>query len=277
MLWLCTIPNVSLLKGCTNLVSLSLAGETLLAEETLSADLEESHNEAFLEIIVWLKECKRLQNLGLTNLRSAPSLMATILLAKTINLNSLVLTSREYGGFIMRNSDEFHQALASQTNLQSLRLKGGLDEPRSYELKDSDVLVESLSKLINLMDLRVAELSNLFADRHIVQLASSLPKLEVWLTRGFGLTDAVWGQVASLRSLRRLDLGTVTRFTADGILDFINKLGPGNTGLVLSVMNLTMSCWVEQELIREMIAKKVEGNLEYTSDNRKWVIGRGDY
>lgn len=44
-------------------------------------------------------------------------------------------------------------------------------------------------------------------------------------------------QLRLLRSLRRLEFSAVTHFTADGMLDFIGKLGIGNKGLVLDVMN----------------------------------------
>ncbi|MCJ1267316.1 hypothetical protein MMC22_007201 [Lobaria immixta] len=247
-----TLPTLSLLKGCTNLVSLSLAG--IGYDDT---DLEESYKYAYLEIINWLKECKKLRILAFSKLFSAPSLMAPILLEESIHLTSL-----EYESYDFPDSKKFHQALANQTSLQSLWLKGDTDEGDV-----SDTLVESLSNLVNLTDLRLREVSDTFSDRHILQLANSLPKLEVWSTSGYGLTDAILGAVASLRSLRRLDIGALTSFTADGILGFVERLGPGNKGLILAVMNADMDSELsgpEQELIQERIARKVEGRFEFT-------------
>lgn len=245
------VPNISLLKGCTNLVSLSLAGNGIAID-----DIEKSHNDDFLETVAWLKRCKKLRVLAFTKFFSAPSLMTPILLE-----NSIRLTSLGYEGFAVRETENFYQALANQTSLQSLYLKGHLDAP------ETDVVVESMSKLVNLTDLHLREVSEYFGDRHIMQLASSLPKLEVWSTSGYQLTDAIWAQVASLRSLRRLDLNALTSFTADGILEFIEELGPGNKGLVLAVMNADTDSDLsleEQDLIQDTIAQNVEGRFEFT-------------
>lgn len=138
----------------------------------------------------------------------------------------------------MSYTQVFYQALANQTSLQSLWLRGGLD-PRSGDdnAEITDNLAESLSKLVNLTDLRLFEISGCFADRHIVHIASSLPKLEFWSTSGLLLSDVIWGEVACLRSLRTLHLRSMPRFTPDGIIDFLEKLGAGNKGLSLFVWN----------------------------------------
>lgn len=254
-----TIPKVWLLKGCTNLVTLSLAGNGRAIY-----DLEASHNEAFLETVAWLKGCKKLRILAFTKFFSAAALMTPILLE-----NDIRLTSLEFEGFAMQDAKKLHQALVNQTSLQSLWLKGDVDEMAT----EADLIVESLSKLVNLTDLHMTETSEYFIDRHIVQLASSLPKLEVWSTSGYGLTDAIWGEVASLRSLRKLDITAFTSFTADGILDFVRNLRPGNQGMVLAVMNADVDSALsvaDQELIQETIAQKVGGRFEFT-------LSRGDY
>ena len=100
-----------------------------------------------------------------------------------------------------------------------------------------------------------------------MRLASSLPKLEVWSISG-ELHDDIWDAVASLRSLRRLEFSAVTYFMADGILDFIEKLEMGNTGLVLDVMNSKSKLsWVEQGLIRGKITAEIRGEFKF-SHNR---------
>lgn len=245
-------------------------------------NLAELDKKAFLEMVAWLKECKKLRFLALNSVCYAPALIASVLSENTIHLTSLILTapvSRQYEGFIMRDTEEFLHALANQTSLQRLWLKGGLEEHTKYEINSFKGLVDSLSKLVNLMDLRLTEFSDLFFDRHIVQLAGHLPKLEVWSTRGFGLTDAIWGKVASLRSVRALNFGPVTSFTAEGILEFISKLGPGNKGLILVLgeMSIGTITGAERKLIEERLAEKVGGTLEYDiSDDRPGIIRRGD-
>lgn len=256
-----TIHEISLLKGFTNLVSLSLAGPPLLP-----IDLQKWYNDAFLEIVAWLKECKLLRILAITKFLLGPALMVQILLESGIQLTSL-----EYEGYVTLDTAEFHKALEGQSSLQCLGLK---EEHRIVQAacskESSDALVESLSKLVNLTDLRLTGSSDHFVDRHVMQLARSPPKLEVWSIRGFELTDVIWGELTSLRSLRWLDLGAVTRFTTYGILNFIEKLGPGNKGLVLSIVNLDLSYGVKYQLIQEIMAKMVEGRLGDTSDARNW-------
>lgn len=266
------IPKLPALKGCTNLVSLALAGD-----ERCKLNLEKSH-QIFLKTATWLKECKKLRILAFANVPGAPALMAPILLDDSIHLTTL-----RYTGVVMPDTKSFHQALANQLSLQTLWLEGVLDEEtlpystrwqqQNLWLKgnmdedslDADILVESLSQLFNLKTLHlVSWITTSFEDRHIMQLASSLPTLEVWSTSGNRLTDAIWGEVASLRSLQRLDLGPLAIFTVDGILDFIEKLGPGNLGLELFVKNTKPMPWTKEKWIEEIIAKKVKGRFHFT-------------
>lgn len=244
-----TISNLWLLKGCTNLVSLSLDGNWLGTTET-----QQSRRWFFLETGAWLKQCKKLRILAFTNF-NANALVVPILLEESIRLTSL-----KYEYYRTRDTDVFFQALAFQTSLQSLWLK---ERASQYSLHGLNfkILVNSLSNLVSLTDLDL-RFSDFFINRHIMPLACSLPKLEVWSINGCGLTDAIWGEIASLRSLRRLG------FTADGILDFVKKLGPSVEGLVLSVSGEEilyddLSC-VDQELIQETIAKRVQGRFVYT-------------
>ncbi|MCJ1267871.1 hypothetical protein MMC22_007757 [Lobaria immixta] len=247
-----TIQELWLLKDCTNLVSLSLAGRALCV-----IPVQIFHWGALLKTVAWLKECKKLRILSVTNMLSAHALTAPILLENDIHLISL-----EYqGGDGFPESEMFYKALPNCTSLQYLDLK----EDNEMKEEEADRVVESLSKLVNLTDLCLGEESYLLTDRQVARLARSLPKLKNWSTDGYELTDAIWSPLASLRSLRRVHLGVYSNFTAYGMLDFLEKLGPGNKGLVITVMyedpdNSGFSLRV-QELIREEIAKKVEGSF----------------
>lgn len=251
------IIKISLLNGCTNLVSLVLAGKGMV-----NVDLEISHPDVFLETVAWLKGCKNLRNLSFDDIFFAPALMARILSEESIRLTSLRCT----GAVIMQDTEEFHKVLAKQTTLKSLNLQPTADVPQ-----DPDLQVESVAKLVNLKNLHLGGESDFFFDRHIAQLASSLPNLEVWSMTGSRLTDAIWGKVASLSSLRRLELDFLSSFTVEGILDFIKKLGPGNKGLVLSTINTHLDFFAptlveHQELIKQRIAQKVGGRFELAGD-----------
>ena len=246
------IPAISFLKGCTSLVSLSLAENGVATQ-----DLEKRHNDVFLETVAWLRECKGLKTISMTKMLSATGLLTPVLLENSINLTKL-----ELEGYSMSESGDFHRALASQTSLQALWLKGESSDLGS----DVDILVESLSKLENLTDLRLREISDYFLDNHICKLAQCLSKLETWWTSGYAITDAIWKDVVCLHCLRDLNLSAVTRFTADGIMSFVLSLGSGNKGLVL---NVTMGdedfhlSEEEQSIIKETIGSQVGGRFDF--------------
>lgn len=246
------IPALSTLKECINLTNL------VLAENGIgTVDLVEKHNESFLEIVAWLRQCTKLRNITVARLLSATAILTPILLEHNIQLTHL-----ELEGYVMSQSKEFHHALVHQPSLQFLRLKG----ESSLSSSDADVLVESLSKLENLTDLRLHDISDYFMDEHIRTLAKSLHKLEIWASSGYAITDAIWGDVGSLRYLRSLYFSAMTRFTANGIMDFILNLGPGNKDLILSVTMADPDSDLSEEeksMITETINSKVEGRFEF--------------
>ena len=247
-----SIPALSMLKGCTNLTSFLLSENGLATQ-----DLEKSNKDIFLEVVAWLCQCKRLRTISLYNLLSAPALLTPVLLESGIHLTKLALE-----GYLMSESRDFHRALSQQTSLQDLWLKGeSSDNP-----EDVDLLVESLSKLENLTDMRLQDVSDYFLDKHFCTLARSLRRLEVWESNGYAISDDIWSDMASLKSLRRLEFNAQTRFTSDGIMDFILNLGPGNNGLLLNIAmqdvdyNLTDE---EQSMIRENLTSKLNGRFDF--------------
>ena len=242
--------RLSLLNGCTNLVSLSLA-EGLV--ETLNNITPRAR---FREIVAWLEECKNLKIFACTHI---PSLVELVVSNKSIHLTSL-----EYKGSVMWETQLIHErlygALVNQKSLQCLWLDEVGNGQYDQAALNVDNLVDSLSKLVNLKDLRMGKLSNYFIDKHVVQLATSLPKLEVWFMTGRCFTDGIWPEVASLGSLRRLKLDA-GRISSRGILDFIKKLGPGNKGLNLYMRHGSDNkLWcLHRQLIEEKIREKVKG------------------
>ena len=241
-----------MLKMCTNLTSLLLSENGVATQ-----DLEKRHNDIFLEVVSWLCQCKGLRTISLYNLLSAPALLTPVLLESSIHLTKLALE-----GYLMPESRDFHRALSHQTSLQDLWLKGeSSDNP-----EDVDLLVESLSKLENLTDMRLQEVSDYFRDEHFCTLAKSLQRLEVWESSGYAIGDAIWSDMASMKSLRRLEFNALTRFTSDGIMEFILNLGSGNNGLLLNIamqdvdFNLTDE---EQIIIKEMMTSRVDGRFDF--------------
>lgn len=246
------MPAISNLKECTKIITLSLKGAAFL-------DIEKSHHDVFLETIEWLQECKNLETVSFSRISCAPALMTPILMGNNHNITKMQLG---YVRMSHRNLNAFFQALGNQTSLRSLWLDGSWSEI----FDGTRFLVESLSKLTNLTDLQLQDISDWFSNDDIMKLAGSLTKLEVLVTSGSGITDVIWDAVASLESLRRLDLMATTTFTAGGILKFVQDLKPGNKGFLLAIMmaehssDLTVE---EQSLIRDTLAKNVEGKFEF--------------
>lgn len=246
--------QVSLLKTCTNLVSLSLSEHI----PPNLVGLKQKNKIASVETVAWLKACKKLRNLTFAEFSGASTLLAPILLENSIRLTSLAYKSHRFSDI-----EKLLPALASQTSLQFLCLKE-IDFMGDTE-KRANTLVKCLSNLVNLTELHTSKMYGDFTNWHIFQLASSLPKLEVWSTSGYELTDRIWGGVASLRSLRTLIFDAQTIFTFGGILNcFVEQLGPGNRGLFLNVRNSGRNfSRKEQNLIQERINQKVGGEFDF--------------
>ncbi|KAL9129189.1 MAG: hypothetical protein Q9217_002293 [Psora testacea] len=246
-----SMQHLSNLKACTNLESL------WLENITATQDLENRYNDVFIEMVDWLCQCKNLRAIFISKFAKSPGLLAPVMKENGINIVSLVLE-----GYSMIGNADFHQALALQIGLRSLYLKGEGSERAS----DNDIFVKSLSKLVNLVDLRLNLIAEGFSEYHIRILAQNLSKLETFWTGGFGITDDIWADIASLRSLKRLEFSADTRFTANGILDFIHSLGPGNTGFALNVMMQDTDCDIseeEQSMIRDTLSSKLGGRFDF--------------
>ena len=245
------IPSLSILQGCTSFTSL------VLTEAIGNTDLESAHNEAFLRIVTWLRNCKNLRNITLRRFANAAGILTPVLLENDIHLHRV-----DVEGYVMKDSRSFHQALAHQQTLRYVLLKGDPDE---IVRDDVDILVDSLSKLKQVTNLRLRDIGDYFSDEHICLLARNLPCLEEWATSGYGISDVIWEDIASLESLRRLDLSAMTRFSTDGILEYISRLGPGNKGLNLAVMMQEVEYPLSDEeisIIKERIAAEVDGRFD---------------
>lgn len=248
-----TWSRLALLKGCKNLVSLSLRGSGF------TLNLEDS-SSPLLEAVAWLTGCKKLRNISFAGFSSSVA-RSVDFMTPILSENSIRLTSFKYDSYNNGDAGRIHQALTSQASLQTLWLKAHL----SKNSPETEALVESLCKLVNLTDLRLSESNGSIFDQHILQLARSLPKLQIWETSGYKLTDAIWDELAPLRSLQRLVIGNLSNFTTKGILDFIKNLRSSNKNLELYVPRASTICKIsgkEQELIQETIFKKIAGKFE---------------
>ncbi|KAI9719827.1 MAG: hypothetical protein M1812_003316 [Candelaria pacifica] len=244
------------LKSCTAIVALHL--EELHGTTDLT-DLGTSQNNILSEIVEWLRSCKQLETITVKKMRNGPAILTSVLLENSIHLRKI-----EVEGYTMRDNQDFHRALASQPDLQSVKLKG---ESENIVRDDLDILVGSLSNLTKLRDLQLREVSDYFRDEHICTLASNLTRLEELYISGFGITDIVWRDISRLSNLRTLSFNAMTGFTLTGILGYISSLGASNKGLVISIDNADPGSNLdedEQRVVREAIASKVEGRFNFT-------------
>ena len=246
------VQHLSGFKHCTKLTYL------VLAENSPSTvDLENRHKDVFVELVGWLRACKGLRQIEIHNFLSATALLTPVLKEPGIELETLTLES-----YNSSDSGDFHRALAFQARLRSLHLKG----EDSETISDNDILVESIKRLPVLADLKLAQVSANFTEYHISTLARNLTKLETLSTGGFHITDEIFPDLAKLKHLTKLEINADTRFTADGIMDFILALGSGNRGLQLSIMMQDTDCDIperEQNIIRETLSSHLGGKFDF--------------
>ncbi|KAI9755633.1 MAG: ATP-dependent RNA helicase dbp2 [Chaenotheca gracillima] len=247
-----SLTALPMLKECTSI-------ETLFLGDLMGTlDLESGENDVFISIIAWLRQCKGLRHITLQKFYNAASIMTPVLLEDNIRLESI-----EIQGYKMVGVQLFHHALFHQQTLESVHLQADAEHMLPRELQ---ILVEALSKIPNLRDVKLIDISDTFQDDHIKMLARNLPNLQEFWTGGYGISDAIWEDLGRLPQLKTLYFTAVTRFTLEKLLEFISMLGPGNNGLVLSLMNADPDYVLsedEQILLRNLLREKVEGRFEF--------------
>ncbi|KAI9729715.1 MAG: hypothetical protein M1834_006666 [Cirrosporium novae-zelandiae] len=246
------IRSLPLLKECRNLRSLSL-------EDTVNMNDEgHLHNDTLVEIIAWLSECRQLERLSLRYFHSAPFILIPLLLNNNIPLSELSIN-----GYSVQGNRAFHEALGQKQTLKRVLLNG---EGEDVDRDDLTVLVDSLCQLHQLRRLQLLHVSTWFQNEHISTLANNLLLLEDFCTSGCAITDDIWEDILKLKHLRRLTFDAMTSFSVDGLLNFIQRLGPGNKGLEILINNADLdSNLLEDEvaMIGERLAAKMDGRFEF--------------
>jgi hypothetical protein len=213
-----TLPNLSLLRGCTAIEVLEIEDDNGIV------NLEKTQNDVFLETIDWLRQCSALRRLNFSKFQSATSLVTPLLLENSIKLRQLQIDS-----YIPKDSQLFHQALVHQRgSLRTLLLNGDTD---GISRDDIDILVDSLKKLTELRELRLLLVQEVFQDEHLISIIENLPKLEDLYVSGLEIKDGVLASLGNLRNLRSVAFTGISKFTTNGLFDFIERLGPGNQGI----------------------------------------------
>jgi hypothetical protein len=248
-----SMPHLSLLAGCTSLESLHI-------RDTQGAIiLEETQNDVFLETVQWLRNCKNLERLSFAQVLSASALVTPVLLEHKIRLRNLEIDS-----YVLKDSRLFHQALAHQKDsLSFLSLNGETD---GMFRDDVEVIVNSLKQLTQLKVLRLL-LQELFHEEHLIAIITGLTLLEELYVNGLELSDRILLFVSILGNVRSATFAGISKFTVDGLLEFISHLGPGNRSIRVMIDMADPDTLLPEHqitLIRESLGVKVGGTLEYT-------------
>ena len=250
------VKSLGCLKECTTLRKLELEASMP------STHLEDRENDAFLQIVAWLSNCRELKELTLENFYDGPSILAQALATRNFSLSTLSL--KKYVASNTRAA-AFHAAIAQQPNLQRVFLNGDGEDATYEQLQE---LVDALSRLPRLEVLALNQMSDNFTDHHISTLAEHLPNLETFYPSGSAITDKVFQSLAGLKHLKDMQFLGVTHFTAAGIADFISSLDPEtNKGLILSSWAVDEDHALsedEQDFLQELISTRLDGRFGMT-------------
>ncbi|KAK0850626.1 hypothetical protein LTS02_013105 [Friedmanniomyces endolithicus] len=259
------ILGLGLLQGCTQLETLRISTLHITALRP-SIDLKATRNDVYLEIVDWLRRCAQLTEVFFNDVVSAPDLLLPILLNGDVKLHTLGIKAKEGSMYLAKDQHDFHSALSTQSSLKHLDICADPDIMTRDDNHDIEIVLNSLCHLTELQTLQLFRLSHYFTDEHIKLLAQHLPRLDTLYIGGYGITDDVWSSVGTLKHLKSITFAGNTAFTSDGILSFIEKLGEGNIGLVLSVEMAdpdTMIPEEVQESLRDALVTSVNGRFEY--------------
>ncbi|RAL11604.1 uncharacterized protein BO97DRAFT_369990 [Aspergillus homomorphus CBS 101889] len=247
-----TIETIARLPSLSTLPSL----EVLALTDSVPAARDERFYAIVSQVAEWISSCKSLRQLDFRRFVDDPFLLSQILSNEGVRLTSLSLS-----GYTMTGSRAFHEALACQRTLRSLYLSG----EGAFPSQDNDILVHALNQMGDLRELYLKDISDGFSQDHVMTMTASLPHLErLWISGDF-FDDTVFQAFTHLSKLQSLMIPAFSKFTADGILDFISQLGPGNRGFSLSVLNAVDSALAEeaQILISETIKASLDGSFDY--------------
>jgi hypothetical protein len=248
-----SLSHLSMLQGCTALKQLRI-------EDTHgTVDLQATQNDVFLETIAWLGRCKDLRSIRFSNFASGASVITPVLLEHEMRLEHLEIDS-----YILKDHKTFHRALVhQQANLVELTLNG---ETEGMFRDDLDILVDSLKQLKSLQRLSLT-LLEVLRDEHIMTIFQDLKQLETIYVTGLELNDDILPTFGGLPNLRDVTLSGISKFSKDGLDEFISMLGPGNQGIRVTIDQAdpeTALSDKEQTMLAEHLAQHVGGTFDYT-------------
>ncbi|GLA00221.1 hypothetical protein AnigIFM60653_008280 [Aspergillus niger] len=247
-----TIETIAELPSLTAAPALKV----LVLTDSIPATRDENFYAVVTRVAEWICSCKALQRLELRRFVDDSYLLSQVLPHEGLRLTTLSLA-----GYAMADSRLFHEALACQQTLENLYLRGeGSEFPPGNE-----ILADVISRLSNLRELELKDISDGFTTDHVAYIAHMLPHLErLWISGEF-FDDTTLTAFLDLPSLQSLSIHAFSNFTADGILSFISQLGPKNRGFNLAILNAVDSTLTEeaQNVIRDTLKVSLDGTFDY--------------
>jgi hypothetical protein len=221
-------------------------------------------NSAFYTVVSsvarWLCSCKSLRQLELNDFVDDPTLLAEALPDSGLRLTRLSVWESPTDRI-----SSFHQALASQSSLQSLILQGQAPDG----IEDDSVLVQVLAQLGCLRELVILSVDT-FTPSSVQGLAPFLPRLERLVIGGCDVGDSELGCFLCIPKLRDLGIHALSTFSTEGILDFISRLGPESWGFYLKIAtSRTRFDRNAKALIRDTLMRTLNGDFTLDHDGQE--------
>ncbi|KAK6814740.1 hypothetical protein RU639_009808 [Aspergillus parasiticus] len=207
--------------------------KVLVLTTSIGVRSNEASSQMMPRVAKWIRSCKALQRLELRRFMDDALLLAQILPEKSLCLSSLSLA-----------------------------------DYRSDQPEHNEPLFQAISKLNNLRELDLYGVADGFTADDVMALTPFLPHLEKLLTGGKYFRDDVWNAFLRLPKLKYLMILGRSEFSAKGILDFINQLGPGNSGFSLPILDPTSDTDIDYttaHYIRDVLISKFDGRFDFST------------
>ncbi|EED20574.1 conserved hypothetical protein [Talaromyces stipitatus ATCC 10500] len=221
---------------------------------------DESFNETLAAVAGWISQCESLRHLQLRDFMGTED---ASLLAKVLGDDRIRLESLQMRCYYTTNNEDFHHALSLQGEcLQSLILQ----RKRHALVQTEESLLQAICKLTELRELDLKEVSDYYTAGHVMTMMPYLKKLERFSVNGLSFDDDLWPSFLTLKNLRFLAIHAYSEFTAEGILDFVSQLGPGNQGFHLVITSAVAETAIlpdAQLVIHEALLQNVNGAFDY--------------
>lgn len=249
------------LSSCTGLEMIYLGGRAV-------TDFHVKHPDSFQQIARWVQSCKRAVHVTLRHIPCAMEILGPLLRDNTVKLHTLHLYDcQEMEVQYTSAIESFYEALAYQTELVVLHLTP------YWEGEDDEGAVVAISKMEKLEDLSLSGAAFGMDDELLSDMLCRTKHVGALQITARSLTDAILPAFSRLRKLRVLTITADADFTTEGLIEYIQSMGPGNHHMIFSIASDTTNEDVEKNipLIETHLATMVKGKFEFLSPSSRSI------